>query len=219
MIKKLSPVEKMLILSIAFTMTLLLVRVKYTHDSIYMFYIWNTFLAILPLVFSKILTGQKKMNLLSFFLLIAWLLFYPNAPYIITDVFHYEQRLPVPMWYDLMLVISAAWNGLVLGMVSLMQVEGFLSKHFKPLLVKFFVFISFGLCGYGVYIGRYLRYNTWDVVAQPKLLIKSSALQVLHPHRNIDVWAFTALFAAMFCIIYFTVKQFQVSKLSISREK
>ena len=153
----------MLLLSIAFTMALLVVRFFYSGTSDYRFYGWNTFLAAIPYLASTQLLRCKKINATSISLLIGWLLFFPNAPYIITDLFHYEERPPVPYWYDLMLVISAAWNGLILGMISLMNVEIFLSRHLKPWLVKLSVFISFLLCGYGIFIGRFLRFNSWDI--------------------------------------------------------
>ncbi|MDR0792268.1 MAG: DUF1361 domain-containing protein [Chitinophagaceae bacterium] len=207
MIKKLSGIEKMLVLSVGFTMTLLITRVWYTQAVFYLFYVWNIFLAIIPLLIANRLKRCNRLHFGAIVLLLTWLFFYPNAPYLITDLFHYKERLPVPVWYDLMLVISAAWNGLILGMVSLTTVEQFLSKHLKPLLAKSFVFVSFGLCGYGVYLGRYLRYNTWDIVAKPGAIMRSSAHQILHPHQNMSVWIFTLLFSSMLCIIYFTIKQ------------
>jgi len=205
--KKISHIEKMLALSIAFTMLLLTMRIIHTQQWMYVFYVWNTFLAIIPLLFSRKLAKLEKPGIKAIALIAGWLLFFPNAPYIITDVFHYEERLPVPRWYDLMLVVSAAWNGLLLGIVSLMQVERFLSQHLRSSWVKLSVFISLGLCGYGIYIGRFLRFNSWDIITHPRSLLSASAYQVLHPHRNIVTWEFTFLFSVMLCIIYFTLKQ------------
>jgi uncharacterized membrane protein len=206
MIRKLSSIEKMLALSIAFTMLLLAVRIAYTQELTYIFYVWNTFLAFMPLWFSRKLVKQSGINRNAIILLAGWLLFFPNAPYIITDVFHYEQRPPIPKWYDLLIVISAAWNGLLLGIVSLMQVENFLSLHLSKLWVNISVITSLLLCGYGVYIGRFLRFNSWDILTNPISLLFSSMHQIRHPHQNINVWAFTFLFAAMLCLVYFTLK-------------
>src|SRR6188768_3324549 len=128
MIKNISPLEKMLLVSILFNMLLLLVRFYFTHELAYGFYVWNTFLAMLPLLFSRSLVKMNKFNLKAVILVACWLAFFPNAPYMITDVFHYEEKPPVPMWYDLLLVITAAWNGLLLGIISLMQIERFLSR-------------------------------------------------------------------------------------------
>ena len=153
------------------------------------------------------LADLKKMNSAAIVFLVAWLLFFPNAPYMITDIFHYEERPPVPFWYDVLLVISAAWNGLILGMVSLMNVENFLSRHIKPLLVKFIVFTSLLLCGYGIFIGRFLRFNSWNILTDPGYLAYTSAHHVLLPQRYPKLWVFTVLFAALLSIIYFTLKK------------
>jgi uncharacterized membrane protein len=206
MLKKISTIEKMLLLCIGFTMCLLLARILYTQQHTYIFYVWNTFLAVMPLLFSRQLDKQAKLNFKTFSLLAAWLLFFPNAAYIITDLFHYTHKPPVPKWYDLFLVISAAFNGLLLGIVSLMQVEFFLQQHIKSIWVKLCVFSSMLLCGYGIYIGRFLRFNSWNVVTKPTIVLHATASHVWQPIIHWRIWCFTVLFAAMFSVIYFTLK-------------
>jgi uncharacterized membrane protein len=214
MLKNISSLEKMLLVSISFTMLLLLIRFSYTKELAYSFYVWNTFLAVLPLVFSHFLVRQRNFNFKAILLLTCWLAFFPNAPYMITDLFHYREKPPVPKWFDLLLVTSAAWNGLLLGIVSLMQIEAFLSGFLKERLVKIFVIISFALCGYGVYIGRYLRFNSWDAVAAPQKLIYTFSLHIFQPQEHVMIWAFTFLFGAMFGIVYFTLKQLSVKLIN-----
>lgn len=204
---KISGISKMLLLSIGFSMSLLVLRFFYSATFDYSFYGWNTFLAAIPYLVSTQLLHLKKMNGLALLLLLIWLVFFPNAPYIITDLFHYEERLPVPYWYDLVLVISSAWNGLILGIVSLMNVEKFLSRYWKPFWVTVCEFVSLLLCGYGVFIGRFLRFNSWDVVTDPRILLYSSARHVLLPQQYPKLWAFTLLFSVLLGIIYFTVKK------------
>jgi uncharacterized membrane protein len=204
---KISAISKMLLLSIGFSMSLLLVRFFYASNFDYSFYGWNTFLAAIPYLVSTQLIHLKKMNSLAILMLLIWLVFFPNAPYIITDLFHYEERLPVPYWYDLVLVISSAWNGLILGIVSLMNVEKFLSRYWKPFWVTICEFASLLLCSYGVFIGRFLRFNSWDVVTDPRILLYSSARHVLLPQQYPKLWVFTLLFSMLLGIIYFTVKK------------
>ncbi|MCF6402551.1 DUF1361 domain-containing protein [Chitinophaga filiformis] len=210
MLKNISPLERMLLVSVSFTMLLLLTRVMYTKELVYGFYIWNTFLAILPLLFSRSLIRQNRFNLRAILLLTCWLAFFPNAAYIITDLFHYTEKPPVPKWFDLLLVTSAAWNGLLLGIVSLMQIEQFLSGHLRDGWVKISVIISFILCGYGVYIGRYLRFNSWDAVTEPQKLLYTFSVHIFRPQEHVMMWAFTFLFGTMFGIVYFTLKQFRL---------
>lgn len=208
MLKNISSLERMLLVSVSFTMLLLLTRIIYTKELVYGFYIWNTFLAVLPLLFSRSLIRQNRFNIRAILLLTCWLAFFPNAPYIITDLFHYSEKPPVPKWFDLLLVTSAAWNGLLLGIVSLMQIEQFLSGYLRQRWVKISLISSFLLCGYGVYIGRYLRFNSWDAVTAPQKLLYTFSLHVFRPQEHMMMWAFTFLFGTMFGIVYFTLKQF-----------
>ena len=115
--------------------------------------------------------------------------------------------MPIPYWFDLLLVTSAAWNGLMLGIASLMQVEKFLSNHFKSAGVFMGVLLSILLCSYGVYLGRYLRFNSWDVIANPGNIIKTTSGHFFFPMQHLQTWAFTFSFAMLMCIIYFTLKK------------
>lgn len=208
MMRKISPLEKMVSLSILFTMVLLLARICYVKELTYGFYVWNTFLAVLPLLFSRALLKRGKPNFAAFVLLGCWLAFFPNAAYMVTDMLHYKDAPPVPYWFDLLLVASAAWNGLLLGILSLMYTEQFLRAHFKAKWVKLLVLVSFVLCGYGVYIGRFLRFNSWDVISRPGQLMYVMGGHFFKPHHHLSTWSFTLLFGGMFGIIYFTLKQF-----------
>lgn len=203
---RISATSKMLLLSLTFSMSLLVIRYLYSPGEEYRFYPWNTFLAAIPYVVSTLLVHWKKLNVLAFIWIGLWLLFFPNAPYLITDIFHYELRLPVPFWYDLILVISFAWNGLILGMASLFNIEKFLSRHLKPIWVFICEIASLILCSYGIFIGRFLRFNSWDIVSDPKTLVYASAHHILIPQNYAKLWVFTLLFAVLLGVIYFTLK-------------
>jgi uncharacterized membrane protein len=204
---KISGTSKLLLLSIAFSMSLLLVRFVYSNNTIdYSFYGWNTFLAAIPYLMSTQLLKLRKMGFVALLFLGIWLLFFPNAPYMITDLFHYEERPEVPYWYDLLLVTSAAWNGLILGMTSLMNVEIFLARHLKKTWVIICVFVSLLLCGYGVFIGRFFRFNSWNILTAPRDLAYSSAKHLLRWQHYQKLWVFTILFSVLLTIIYFTLK-------------
>jgi uncharacterized membrane protein len=207
LMKRLSEFEKMILLSMSFTLALVLARFLYTNDAQYFFYPWNLFLATFPLVISRRLKKYKRINLSVTLLLFCWLLFLPNAPYVITDLFHFEQRPPVPYWYDLMIVMSGAWNGAALGITSLLQVEKFLAKHIKikwrmPSTIALII-----LCSYGIYLGRYKRYNSWNIITKPEDIAHTMLSHITEPWEHMQAWMFTILFAMLLGIMYFTVKK------------
>lgn len=204
---KLSEFEKMLLISVLFTFVLTATRYLYTSEQVYLFYPWNLLLAVMPMYFSRQLQHLKRVRLKALLLLGCWLLFLPNAPYLVTDLFHFEQRKSMPYWYDLILVVSGAWNGLMLGMVSLMQAERFLSKHINRRFVLPFVLLLILLCSYGIYLGRYNRYNSWDVVTTPLTVFHTIFSQCASPVNHKAVWLFTLGFSAMLSIVYLTIRR------------
>src|SRR5690242_5490646 len=111
---KILSIALLLFLSVGFTIACLLFRIFYFGSFIYTFFIWNLFLAAVPLLINVLLVKTKK-NYLQWLLFMVWLLFFPNALYIITDLVHFKERYPVPLWYDNILVFSAAMNGLIIA--------------------------------------------------------------------------------------------------------
>ena len=186
-------------------------RAFYTGSLTYFFYPWNLFLATVPLFFSGLLLKQKTLNYKSIFLLGLWLLFLPNAPYLVTDIFHYQERPPVPMWFDLMLVVSGAWNGVLLCMISLLRVERFLRTRYKSRFIDAIMFVLLLLCGYGIYIGRYLRYNSWDIISDPFSLAADIVSMIFHPFENGYAWGMTLCYAVFITFLYFTIKKLSES--------
>jgi uncharacterized membrane protein len=193
-----------LFISVIFTLLLIGCRVMITGGFTFLFIPWNTFLAIVPLFFSyKLRNAQGRTAWLYAAL---WLLFLPNAMYIVTDLFHLRVRENVPYWFDLLILFSAAVNGLIAGFISLYNTECWL-KDFLP--GKSRHLFSFGimlLCAYGIYLGRYERWNSWDVLAQPFALFADIANDIVHPLRNKHCWLLTFIFGAWMHLVYGFVK-------------
>ena len=210
---KLSSTEKMLFISVGFTIMLLVVRSILTKEFTYRFYVWNTFLAIMPFLFSKKLVSQNKISLKAILLLLVWLLFFPNAPYLITDIIHFKNTNTRLKWIDVIIIISSSWNGLILAVVSLINIETFLNKFLRPAWTTFFIALSIGLCSYGIYLGRILRFNSWDVLIDTDNLFSTSINHFKHPFQNKFIWEFSLVVSLFLSIIYFTIKQIAHDKI------
>jgi uncharacterized membrane protein len=112
-----------------------------------------------------------------------------------------------------LLVTSAAWNGLILGIVSLMHIEEFLLRHFLAKPVRIFVMISLAACSFGIYLGRFLRFNSWDIITHPEIIIKAIGVRIIYPFEHVRTWGFTVLFAVFISIIYYTLRQLPALQL------
>jgi len=155
--------------SLALSLALITARVFVTHQITFVFLLWNLFLALIPFGISTML-GISAGPLRGRLLLpvgAVWLLFFPNAPYILTDLFHLEPRSGVPYWYDLGLILSCAWNGLMLGYASLLEMQNLVRRRLGAGLGWAFVMVALVLSSFGIYLGRYLRWNSWDVLTNP----------------------------------------------------
>ncbi|HKC34757.1 MAG TPA: DUF1361 domain-containing protein [Chitinophagaceae bacterium] len=199
--------SKKIIIPLAFTLSLLVVRIIVSAELAYIFLAWNLFLAWIPFAISQKL-GDVKKRWKLFFLVGLWLLFLPNAPYIITDFLHLKQRPYIPYWYDILLLFSAALNGLLLGFLSLLTIEKFLSYRYGNKISGIIILCSFFLCSFGIYIGRYLRWNSWDIIVNPGQVTTDILDRILNPFDHFGTWAVTILFGSFLYVMYYSIKNF-----------
>jgi uncharacterized membrane protein len=190
-------------------------RVFFTNSHMFLFLNWNLFLAFIPWFFSMILLLRPNLHHRKFFifiLLTSWLLFFPNAPYILTDLFHLKEELTMPLWYDLIMILSFAWTGLLFGFVSLFNIELFLHKYLSGKLVPFIsVFLLF-LGSFGIYIGRYLRWNSWDIIREPFSLLYELGDNFVNPFSHPKAFGMTLLMGVLLNMIYWSLKAIESEK-------
>jgi len=207
-------IHQWLLASAIFSCVLLVIRMLVTGTIEYIFLPWNLFLAFIPYWITWWMTInisiiENKIKLII--ALAAWLLFIPNSFYIITDLFHLIHVRTAPKWFDLLLLFSFAWNGIVCGMLALRRVEQvmlFLSgKGFSLLLV----FIVMWLNAFGIYIGRFLRFNSWDIITDPFRLVAEIGQMIFQPFDNAYAWGMTICYAIFMTLLYFTIKKMSES--------
>ncbi|MCW3462756.1 DUF1361 domain-containing protein [Chitinophaga nivalis] len=196
--------EYTLYASVLFSLALLACRIAHTGSYLRVSLIWNLFLAYIPFA----ITGwmhrhpEQVSNRYTWYsCFVVWLLFVPNAPYILTDLFHLFDG-GVPLWFDLFMIFSFAWNGMVLGYFSIRTMEHMWRVRHTRWPAWLFSFPVMFLCAMGVYIGRYLRYNSWDVVKDPLTLLGDMRDIVLHPWENRSAWAFTICMGIFLYLMY-----------------
>ena len=200
--------EQMLLLCSLFSVGLILFRIIYTGHLLFVFLVWNLFLAYVPYAISKRITFRPVKRRWRFLLAVfIWLLFIPNSFYILTDLFHLDMNETVPLWYDLALLLSFAWSGLLFGIVSVRQMEKLFEVNVNVKLELFFIVPIMALNGLGVYVGRYLRFNSWDVITNPFQLINDIIYLFIHPIRNRFDWSMIICYTVFLTLIYYTIKK------------
>lgn len=200
--------EQIVLLCTLFSMALISFRVIYTGSPLFLFLVWNLFLAFIPYILSAFLEKQQLKSRWIFFIsFFIWLMFVPNSFYIITDLFHLRMNVTVPLWYDLALLLSFAWNGLLVGILSVRHMERLFEKFFNKKFDLFFIIPVMALNGLGVYVGRYLRFNSWDIITNPFQLIRDIFTLFIHPIQNRLDWSMIICYTVMMTLIYLTIKK------------
>ncbi|HUI89283.1 MAG TPA: DUF1361 domain-containing protein [Anaerolineales bacterium] len=198
---------------------LVLARIAYSNSYGYTGLIWNLILAWIPFVlayFAYILSWRRLLIYLvipAFALL--WLIFFPNAPYILTDLQHLGTSpggtelwvsANVPLWYDVILLVWFSWTGMLLGIVSLNLMQEIVRREFGRWFGWLFVLIVAGLSSAGIYVGRFVRLNSWDILQNP-----------IHAANNLWGWlsdpslrsfGFISLYTLFFIFVYLTIYAF-----------
>ncbi len=181
------------------------VRFAYTGSIVFIFLLWNLFLAWLPVLFALLARRHRASRLGRWVWGGLWLLFFPNAPYLLTDLLHLGQIGHVPLWYDLIMLLTFALAGLFLGFASLFWLQDLVTKTWNQLTGWLFVLVVLGLSSFGVYIGRFLRWNSWDLLLNPTVLLRDLADHLLVRSQFVETAAVTLLLTAVFIGSYFII--------------
>ncbi|HJS20851.1 MAG TPA: DUF1361 domain-containing protein [Anaerolineales bacterium] len=194
-----------------FSVAIWRVRSEYTGTGRYAFLIWNLFLAWIPFLisyFMYMVTLKRKQ--IYFVIPIAaflWLIFFPNAPYILTDFQHLAVPSPEPpVWVDVMMLIWFSFTGLMLGMTSLFLMQEIVRREFGRWSGWGFVGMVAVLSSAGIYMGRFLRWHSWDIFSNPKAMALYTFERMQDP--SLQSVGFISLFGAFFLFLYITLYTF-----------
>lgn len=196
-----------LILLSAFSILLLLFRIKLTQSHYFLFLVWNLFLAGIPYAITSYLNTLKHINTLSLLIIgSVWLVFLPNAPYIITDLFHLRYSSAHLVWLDTLIIIVFAIIGLILFYKSVLSMESIIKTYVEKRVVEFMLPVLFILVGFGVYLGRFLRFNSWEIINKPWTIITTILEILTQPRTHSAAWLFTICFGLFLGVFYYVIK-------------
>lgn len=208
---------------LAFTaIFMLLSAVIITFDRSRDFLVWNMGLSLIPYFLSVLLRHSRpvyRSTVLFALVFLAWLAFYPNAVYMVTDFIHFSTKtfytktpriqynMDIRLWLNFSLTVCAVFFGVFLGMASFFHVEEALVGR-KPLYLKVLFYIAISvLTGFAIYIGRFIRLNSWDVLLNPGELFTEVIATI---NRNTAMITF--LFSSIHFFLAVTAKLFRSTR-------
>ena len=195
----------------ALVVGMVVVRAAYSGNSYYEALVWNLFLAWIPFllavrVYDGYPRGAGRAQLWAAGAL--WLVFFPNAPYIVTDFKYLREWTGAPIWFDVVLVSAAAWCGLLLGFISLYLMQAVVRRAIGTLNAWLFVLAVLALSSFGIYLGRFQRWNSWDVFTSPERMARNIWPHLAQPHEHPKTVAVTILFTAFLGATYLVFYSF-----------
>lgn len=201
-------------LNLACLVCILLVaaRVLYTDSVRHTGLIWNLFLAWIPFILAAVAHAVSWKRLWLYlilpFIALLWLLFFPNAPYMLTDLQDLVRSggVGAPLWYDVIIVVWCSWTGMLLGVISLYLMQDIVLRTFGRAAGWLFVFVISGLSSFGIYIGRFVRLNSWDILQNPAETTMTILGLVIDPSMRLA--AFTLLYTFFFLFIFLLLYSF-----------
>jgi uncharacterized membrane protein len=198
-------------LSSAVSVALFIGRVMATQEWTYWFLVWNLFLAWIPLGLAWWLVARLRhkpwLSAGNIILSLLWVGFLPNAFYIASDMVHLTNTGPISLLYDVVMFISFTFNGFILGYLSLYAVHNRLKKRFSNQAAFGMVAAVLLLCSFAIYLGRYLRWNSWDVLFNPAGLVFDVSEPFINPTSHPQVFTTTLMFFVLLASIYIVCYQ------------
>ena len=195
--------NRLLALTFSFICVMILCRVFYMHNLRHVFLVWNIFLAWIPYILSQYFKQYRtSQSWKQAFLFGSWLLFFPNALYIVTDLIHVQDDPAAPVWFDAILLFTCSLMGLIMAYVSLYNVERYLQFKFNSKTISLLMPLIIFLGSFGVYLGRFERWNSWDIIHSPLALAFDIVNCFVSPADNLRNWGITGMLTILFYIIY-----------------
>ncbi|MFN8355540.1 MAG: DUF1361 domain-containing protein [Spirosomataceae bacterium] len=174
------------------------VRLIITGNSFHVYLGWNLFLGWIPVFLALWVEKQAEHRWKVVAISCLWLLFLPNSPYIITDLIHLRPGNYALFWHDVVMIFTYAFVSLVCGLISLYWIQKVWTKAFSERVSFALLLAVFPLTGYGIYLGRVQRWNSWDVLVDPKGLV----INALRSFRSTTAWVITIEFALLMAMLY-----------------
>ena len=206
-----------LLVASAFCVGLIVLRSLATGTGPRVWLVWNLILAWVPFWLALAVYDGRRRGASARVLLplsALWLVFFPNAPYILTDFVHLEHEGAAPLWFDALVIASFAFTGLLLGYVSLYLMQAVVRSRFGTLAGWAAAIGTLALSSVGIYLGRFLRVNSWDVVTNPDYLLGIARLRLEDPLGNPQLIAVALLFTSFLSVTYFVIYSFATIELS-----
>lgn len=202
-----------LVLSNFLSIALYVVRTIDAGNNRHAYFLWNLTLAWLPVLFAWMLGRRLKsgtwLSAGNIVLTLLWLGFLPNSFYLASDLIHLGETGEVSLLYDAVMFLSFIFNGFIAGFLSLLLVHGFLLERVRRRDAHFIISLVLLLCGFAIYLGRYLRWNTWDVLLSPAGILFDVSERVInpieHPQAFMTTFTFFALLGTMYIVVFHLV--------------
>ena len=185
------------------------VRMWYSGGRGNAFLLWNLFLAVIPVLAGiglRVLDARNGRIVAKILVFLVWLAFLPNAPYLVTDFVHLSQTPPVPQWYEVALFSSFAATGALLGFAAVADVQGVIAVRFGRVLGWFTAVGALLLCGFGIYLGRFLGWNSWDLVTSPSTLAHEVIYQLTHLRPHDPTWQVSIVYGIGLVLGYIALR-------------
>jgi uncharacterized membrane protein len=202
----------LLAIASAICVALVAARSSYSGSHRYIWLVWNLFLAWIPFVLAYLaylLSWQRRLLYIIIpIFAFLWLVFFPNAPYILTDLQHLsdQQTFNIPLWYDVILLVWFSWTGMLLGIVSLSLMQEIVKRRFGRWFGWIFVLIVASLSSVGIYIGRFIGLNSWDIFQDPAGIAITFQDWLQDP--SLRSVGFIGLYTLFFLFAYLTIYAF-----------
>ncbi|WP_293895236.1 DUF1361 domain-containing protein [Flavobacterium sp.] len=180
------------------SIALMLLRVKITHDIYLLFLIWNLFLGYIPYFLSSEIKITVPGRFKFYLLFVSWFLFLPNAFYLLTDFKHLNHDNDLQYLFDTLLLACFSIAGFYAGISSMLQIQGLLEMKFHSKKCRQIIVILCYLSAFGVYLGRVMRFNSWDILSNPVDLFST----ILNSTQSFHTYEFTFYFGSFILIIY-----------------